>query len=826
LKTTVFQHPIWRIAGLPIERLAGLSGDFLDVEISELVARIAFDQSRSLLQAAFDEVLKQIPESKERTTLYNHRKAFFQHGKLPNSEPDIWHTEPRYEALRTAITTFKDAKSNHTAAESAYRAAWEAARLAGYETLRHIAQDDNFQRALLFSSHDLLMALPAWIKTPPGEWRKSHRSTLRSILKYATRMATRTTPLSRFATVGERAQPELDANQLWAAWSTHDAPTGRANRPDMTQLLDVEISQNQDKTTESQHFNVKITPNVAILEALYDVLLTRPVVRRAMSLRLNPSIVQPRSDDDFRWWYFNGQEEAIQRMPPNPLVLFVHKTMTDAPQQRRTYASICQQISEVTDDPDGAAEWLDSLIDFGFLEWIWPENGLSSGWAGRLYQWLGFLPDGSLDEAVTDAAFLLQWLRTAARTLPHQPVQEARATQQAALEQVRAFTSRWNGPSIPITAERVFYEDVSKPVTTTLDEAALHGLAHEIVEAWLQVPPQPEEDRSAILREVFEGLGNPEEIDFMTLLDRWGKQSSATNERKSVKIQQPAVPMTLLLQPWYDSATGQWHAVLNNMAGGGGRLYSRWYHLWSNDLLTDLRTWQRQAPQTAAFAWQGWFNANMQPVYPNLGIALPGDRVQDPSAVPLHLVRWRTHAEGHIEMWLPDATTPTYYVDMGLEASETRPRGIYLALFPALARIHARLLHQNNPIELEQHVLHDPGLVRHRIVFRRATWQIESAFWEDWKGLTGFDFYYSLRKFWGLVNMPRHMQYKFRQDDPPVWIDIESPLLVERLEYDLNARDKKAKWAVTFEEMLPAPDCMPDGNATEVAMEVKWGGGT
>ena len=194
-----------RTAGLPLAHLKGLSVSWQTAEEAILVGQKCRSDEAIVLQKSWDAALRALDDPALRTAIYNARKAFFQHQKLPaaatlrqiSNHADL----PEISTLLRSIEAYSDAENQLHAAHAAYRQQYEQALRAGYQCLQHIAGMENFQRALLFASHSLIDQLPRFCKTPVDEFVKKERQTALAVLKYATRMATKTSPLSRFTTV-------------------------------------------------------------------------------------------------------------------------------------------------------------------------------------------------------------------------------------------------------------------------------------------------------------------------------------------------------------------------------------------------------------------------------------------------------------------------------------------------------------------------------------------------------------------------------------------------------------------------------------------------
>jgi hypothetical protein len=67
---------------------------------------------------------------------------------------------------------------------------------------------------------------------------------------------------------------------------------------------------------------------VALLPCFYDVLLAFPAFYSALTVRLNP-LMDINSEQVFRWWYFDGTNEAIQQVAVAPVLRFIGQQFTE-----------------------------------------------------------------------------------------------------------------------------------------------------------------------------------------------------------------------------------------------------------------------------------------------------------------------------------------------------------------------------------------------------------------------------------------------------------------------------------------------------------------
>jgi lantibiotic biosynthesis protein len=787
-----FEHPLFRVAGLPFEHLAGLAADWEGLETAFFEAQKNTAQCRATLQRAFDEALAALPEGPLRTEVYNARRLFFQKQKLPNPLPLTWHTTPALTPVAAACEVVREAYFIENQGVENFDRHYHLALAQGWEVIRRAVQHPQFQRAMLFASHELLAALPDLVATPTAQWRTRQRHVALGLLRYLTRMVAKTSPLSRFTLVGERPA-EGDVEALWALFNQADAPDASAN------------------------LTTKIVPNVAILEALYHVLLTRRVFVRGVRLRLNSCIVQV-EPTQYRWWFFDGNDECVQQCPPTATLQFIVGYLLDN-ERVTSFLGLKHALVEAADGALADADvenYLLDLVAFGLLEWGWPELGMSPSWCGNLYQFLGHLPGGSQDEVVTQATFLLQWLRTAARTLPFQSVAEAQQTQRDALEQVRLFFEKNAAPMPPLRAEQVLYEDATRPVAAAIGQADLAHLAQQVSAVWHATEVPPATGVRAAMQDFLRNQPDAQLIDFVTFVQHFSFEKNKKHDPETGHATPPKWPterpLTALVQPWFDAASGRWRAVVNHLAPGNGRLLARWWHLLSPRLRADLATWQVASAQVA-FPWQGWFNANFQSPLTAPVLDVPGGRVSGTgSRYLLGQLRLGLDAAGQTVLHHPDQVAPLEFCDLGLEAAATRPQSMQALLTAGSPSVSQQHLPAEAWLEVAAGVHHRPRSERADLVLHRAAWRLEALVWQDWLPLSHVGFFLAVRRFFKKTGLPRHVFVRSTTQKPQ-WIDLDSPVMLLLLERLLREEPSQ----IWVEEMLPTPE----GEVLEVVLEFR-----
>ena len=772
-----------RASGLPLHTWKALENSAirLDVNNPEII-RI---QS---VQLAFDDALQQTPPSDFRTSLYNARKRFFQQEKLPPPAVwAVWATFPHTAQLISACADWAE----FLAQKQAVEADFELKLQENYQFLQQMAQNKPLLRGLLFSSHDLLHELPALAQKPVAQWQAKDRKTALSLLQYLTRMGFKTSPRSHFTTV-----------------SVHPLDAAQTEREGVGEWFEEKIS---------------VAPNVALLPLLYDVLLQEPAFYRSLQMGLNPSVgIEDTSMNPGTWLYFDGEREAFQQMAPHPAMQAMLEILLKNG-LKCSFSTLKQALSEDFEAEDSE---LESLIlqgvSVGLLEWQWPEMGLSSSWCSGLYQYLGYLPAAPM---ITEAAYLLQWLRTTARTLPFQSLEDAQQAQRDTWQELERFFQAYGAEMPPIRVEDVFLEDVVRQHPLPLPPEVLEEMVQQLSDCWSEqatqlLPPF----RSRLWSFAESQLKEGQVLDFLTFSQQFMSADTASSAPKYGP--RYAGKMGALLQVFQEN--GRYKSVVNGLFPGGGKLFARWKSAFTQAQWETLQTWMSDHPSgTGAFPWQGWSNANFQPPIPGLALRVPGGRVGASDAkkeVLLAELGILKKADGSLHLIEKKSQSPLFLLDLGLESSETRPPVMQILWQLATPYVSLDALLPSGVAWTEHNGFRQHARVeRQDITLARATWDLAP---ECWGGLFLKEKKAPARCMQGALHLlkmgiPQRFFGHFleKKREKPQYYDLRCPVSLILLEK--NMRSGAGYFRIT--EMLPLPEQTPSAYVAEYVFE--WAGG-
>ena len=764
MTNSIFPFILVRTAGFPP---LSLSADWPD----EAALTTAETEAARQVQQAFDAALATLPDSPVRTLVYNARKRFFQKNALPQNGFKQQRTEHAAQAevtqLLDSLEVWKEIQATSRNAGSLI----EQALCENWRSIQQAANNPDFQKALLFASHDLLDRLPAFCAQAPDQFTAKDRQTGLSVMQYLTRGAYKTSPLSRFTTVS-----------LWR-WQAPVPP------PDL------------DTPAFLQDAKAVVTPNVALLPALYEVLLAEPAFYQSLTLTLNPCITTVKDPEGWRWLYFDGEHESFQHLAFHAAAAAVIQICLDRQRQTPWRTLLFELEKQIKAEEKKLVTLIQELVALGLLAWQLPERGLTPGWCGGLYNYLGHLP---MAPVITEAAALLQWLRTAARTLPFQTIHEAQATQRQTAQQLQGFFGRHGSPIPPMPVEQIFFEDVEQPAVVHIPPAEVQRLADQLADCWRQSAPQRWSPfRSALHACAASELKVGESRPFLDFCPQFLSAKAEWEKHPPVEAAPFSGKIGALLQV-FKKDDGSYGAVVNGLFPGGGKLMARWTHLFPAGFREVLQGWF--PGDATAFPWQGWSNANFQPALAQATLAVPDGRTDAPdgSATLLGDLQVQRAADGPI---LVDGKTGrrVWFTDLGLESPTTRPPAMQVLWHLGVPPVSLERLWPVEPgwVPAGADWQYRPRVDFQSLVLRRASWRIMQVTWQSWlepAGMVG-ERLLRLRRALLRGGLPAQFFARF-YPQKPFYVDQDSPAGLLMLEKVLRG----GKGALYCTEMLPVAE--------------------
>ncbi|MDO1446723.1 lantibiotic dehydratase [Rhodocytophaga aerolata] len=357
----VFPYILTRIGGGSLKNLTQVNTSQLLGCLEKLQA--LQEQKELAKQALCDTLLtynKTLADSKAQNHIQNVRRDIF--NNRPLKPAAIWQARQHLPASLAAtldsylalVAGIQQAEEN---AGSVYQQVCTTIRL----HLQQLATDENLQKGLVLSSQPLLQALTQYVQKNPGEFKKKEFQTEQSLLKYLTRMYTKTSPFSTFTSL---------------AVSTLSQSASRA----------IQVGYSEGRSGQVVgHIRV----NNQLFRYLKDLFAASREIYVHLRLRPNPTIA--REAGQLVYLTNHQNVEAFQRIPNNAVLGLVLELMQQQPAGIR-FSALVEQVCDYVDASEKAIEqYIRQLIGYGFVEFDLGVSGTDPDWDTKLIAELSYL---------------------------------------------------------------------------------------------------------------------------------------------------------------------------------------------------------------------------------------------------------------------------------------------------------------------------------------------------------------------------------------------------------------------------------------------------
>lgn len=449
---TFSPYAVIRVAGLPLQNMLSLSDPQLDERLEALLA--ADDEARSQVRIAMGELFGLIGTMEEkplRNRLLELRRALAS-GKKPNTGTlTILESLAPCIALRVqrALRTADEV----SAAEQALRDRFEVSLNASRRHLRGTLLNEDLQSGLALSSPTLFRNLPAYLDVNSALRGARFEHVERGLLRYASRMATKATPFSKFCTVlGARIHTNTLVNQVDTSVTGH-----------------------------IEHRRSTVVANKRILRLLWGHLCNIRTIRRKLQLEVNRTLEL--CGTEWRFMSGKGSMERFHRIQcEEALGVVIHII------REKSRIECAELVERIVDDASlqashqEAEDYIHQLIEVGLLLACSPIPEQESAWSPRLRTFLNEVHDPQAKET---AMFLTQLEDGVAR---YEDVAVAeRSTILAALQEsllklmAKFGTTGWRDTDL------ILYDDTTAAATIDIvlpnAEARIGSVLHRYVRA-------------------------------------------------------------------------------------------------------------------------------------------------------------------------------------------------------------------------------------------------------------------------------------------------------------------------------------------------------
>ena len=827
----LFPHILVRVGGTTFSKVAALSFgkmSFVNVLLQEQ-SNLDFQFAKVIL--TFESTFKNTEDYRLRAILKNGKKDFqnqrfsFLKKLEKNNKIDI------LKDLLFEISIYLDWKLEYEELKNEFDLIFQKEEINQYAQLVDFFQDDNFQNAILQSSHSLFHQIKKLQSKSPQDYRKKERQTLRALAQYFYRIGGKTSPFSHFTT--------LDI------LSKNDG-----------------VFQNKNLKIGNSFFQF----NNFILAEIKNILLQEPTFFRQLKLQINPSIFI--KNEEFHFIKNKRNIEAIQQIEVSEILTELSQTII--PKAGEFFKIVITQLLELVEaDQESIENYLLELVELGFLEWQWGFSGLTFDWEKKLLENINSKDHFSQKEDWMICLEKMIKSKIQLNSCDNQSRFFLQKTLKTAIEKLGVKN---------VIPELIFFEDVQKSTSFQLSENEIKPIIQSL-DSLLRLlePLMGNEIKTKISHCWTENFKDKKSVPLIYFYEKFFQTSFPTNistnnektkiinfiksnlkalgeinEEGNLNFYLKDLENVFPIRPinsansysglfQFFKKEGKMNAVLNGLTPGFGKLFGRFLPLFEEDITIHLQKWN--AGNQNENLWienvdASVFNANLHPPLLNFEIKNAGSQNNLPIENQISIndieVSWDKDLKEPILVFSKTKKRITIF-DFGFEHPDNRSPMFQLlngfSLPHATYRYFLELVNElffeekPNGIKGFKKILIDDHLilqrqfqeVPHSFFPKKEKSETNSSYFlkiQKWKNEHKFSQFIFIKPIHDAENLSLSVNKDFFK---PQLIDLNSPITIVLLQKVLE----KYLGRIRLEEMLPNEEEMLGDSVAEFAVQWK-----
>ena len=377
----IFPHILSRIGGETFD----VWGQVDLTELKGCIASLTNSQkerqaSKEILTADLLEYIRTLTDTRHQNVLQNFRRDIFNERPLKAAALDSC-KQLLTPVLCAGVDHYLKLCDLQAQLLSQYSNTFNNTLVECRKHLQALSNNESLRKGLLLSSRTLFDSLNSFRLADASQFRNKEARIEESLIKYMTRITTKTSPFSTF-------------NNL--------APGS---------LVENRINPIQIKTMGNAGIDSTMLLNNYIYQYLRDLFMAWKPFFLQLHLRVNPTIIY--NSDHYLFLTNSRNTEAFQRIPLSPVISYILETVGEFVEGIR----FRDLVSKMMEDIDASAEDLEShvkrLLDLGLLEFAFGVSGIDPKWDIALIEKLKTF-DTTDVPLVIELIDVLQRLRTIA----------------------------------------------------------------------------------------------------------------------------------------------------------------------------------------------------------------------------------------------------------------------------------------------------------------------------------------------------------------------------------------------------------------------------
>ncbi len=360
----VFPYLLVRTGGDSFEKFSKLLSNQSVNHVRELYEEhTKLQQQKVLLCDDMLSFMQSLEDGKQQQVIQNIRREIFNDRKVKNKQL-TQAKEILDDAIASKLDDYLQKRAAHKAAVEAGEAIFDKELAANRSAFKDLIDLPSLKDGLVLSSQVLLNRIPGYIERCPDRIRKKEAQVEQSLLKYLTRIYTKTSPFSTFTNLASAATAKLE-------------------------------SPYEMKHEEQNAIEGHIRLNNYLYSYLNTLLIHYKPIFEQFYLRLNPTL--SKKPEYYQYLINFNNVESFQQIPLNPVVDLFCEMCTNNPEGMR-FKDMVKTAQEYIDaETEELENYIKELIDYGLFEFNVGVSGTDPDWDIKLIEVLQPLADQNVN---------------------------------------------------------------------------------------------------------------------------------------------------------------------------------------------------------------------------------------------------------------------------------------------------------------------------------------------------------------------------------------------------------------------------------------------
>jgi len=445
-----------------INRFSGASVD--TIEKLRFKSTLKYQTSYQLQQTQLNKTKEEIShllfkliaknkDNKERTNLIQLRRDIF-NLKLNKLEKSINEITSLNKVNKHKIISIIDLYNKSETVKKSFRNSFNSEVVDIRNEFKNLLKNDDFKKGLIISSSSLYSAMDTYLKPISRKLNRKLEQTERGLLRYYSRMSMKATPFGAFCNIVPGRI--VNANSNNGKYKTNFEFNGNLNEKESLILLNKEI------------FGI-----------LKEYILKQKDIRKELRLELNPTL-EKFNETTFRFLTESESKEIFQRVSINPVLeYFIMVLEGNNEIMYSELVNMFVKADEVDADKEEIEEYLDKLIDIGFLRFRIGIPDQELNWDSLLINILQSIESPTTKNVIDFLSQLQQKVSYYSTSLI-----DERTKYLADLDELLKTYFKEFGIEKELRGDLTFYEDTTSDCYTTIPTEALNEI-HVILDKYI-----------------------------------------------------------------------------------------------------------------------------------------------------------------------------------------------------------------------------------------------------------------------------------------------------------------------------------------------------